>query len=58
MLPLRSGSSTSETDPTLAEHPQLSTCVLVVVGASLVCTALAGWLCSLREFHVKTPEKE
>jgi ABC-2 type transport system permease protein len=48
----------TESDPSLAEHPQLSTCVLIVVSASLVCTAFAGWLCSLREFHVKTPEKE
>lgn len=48
----------SETDPTLAEHPQLSTCVLVILGVSVACTAFAGWLCSLREFHVKTPEKE
>jgi ABC-2 type transport system permease protein len=48
----------TETDPTLAEHPQLSTCVLIVVGASLVCIAFAAWLCSNREFHVKTPEKE
>jgi ABC-2 type transport system permease protein len=48
----------TETDPTLAEHPQLVTCVLIVVSASLVCTAFAGWLCSTREFHVKTPEKE
>ena len=48
----------TETDPTLAEHPQLSTCVLILASASLVCTAFAGWLCSLREFHVKTPEKE
>jgi ABC-2 type transport system permease protein len=48
----------TETDPTLAEHPQLSTCVLIVVSTSLVCTAFASWLCSIREFHVKTPEKE
>jgi ABC-2 type transport system permease protein len=48
----------TETDPTLAEHPQFSTCVLIVLGVSLVCTVFAGWLCSLREFHVKTPEKE
>jgi ABC-2 type transport system permease protein len=47
-----------ETDPTLAEHPQLSTCILVLVSASVVCTILASWLCSRREFHVKTPEKE
>jgi ABC-2 type transport system permease protein len=47
-----------ETDPTLSEHPQLSTNILVLVGASVVSTALAAWLCSRREFHVKTPEKE
>jgi ABC-2 type transport system permease protein len=48
----------TETDPTLAEHPQLSTCVLILLCVSVVCTALAGSLCSRREFHVKTPEKE
>jgi ABC-2 type transport system permease protein len=47
-----------ETDPTLSEHPQLATNILVLVGASVVCTAFAAWLCSRREFHVKTPEKE
>jgi ABC-2 type transport system permease protein len=45
-------------DPTLAEHPQISTCVLILIGASLVCTVLASWLCSRSEFHVKTPEKQ
>jgi ABC-2 type transport system permease protein len=45
-------------DPTLAEHPQLSTCVLILLGTSLVCTVVAGWLCSQSEFHVKTPEKQ
>jgi ABC-2 type transport system permease protein len=45
-------------DPTLAEHPSISTCVTVLLVASLVCTLLAAWLCSRREFHVKTPEKE
>jgi ABC-2 type transport system permease protein len=45
-------------DPNLLEHPQLSTCVLVLLVASLVCTILAAWLCAQREFHVKTPEKE
>jgi ABC-2 type transport system permease protein len=48
----------TETDPTLAEHPQLSTCIWVLVCTSLVCTALAGRICTSREFHVKTPEKE
>jgi ABC-2 type transport system permease protein len=45
-------------DPTLAEHPSVFTCVAVLLVASLVCTLLAAWLCSRREFHVKTPEKE
>ncbi|MEX0643217.1 MAG: ABC transporter permease subunit [Pirellulales bacterium] len=48
----------TDSDPTLAEHPQFSTCVLVLLGVSLSGTAVAGWLCSRREFHVKTPEKE
>lgn len=45
-------------DPSLAEHPQLSTCVMVLLVANIVFVLLAGWLCSRREFHVKTPEKE
>jgi ABC-2 type transport system permease protein len=45
-------------DPTLAEHPKLSSCVLILLGISLVCTTAAGWLCSQYEFHVKTPEKQ
>jgi ABC-2 type transport system permease protein len=45
-------------DPNLLEHPQLSTCVTVLLVASLVFTLLAAWLCAQREFHVKTPEKE
>ena len=36
----------------------LGTCILVLVIASIVFTALGGWLCSNREFHVKTPETE
>jgi ABC-2 type transport system permease protein len=46
------------TDPALAEHPSVRTCVIVLAGASVVCTLIAAWLCSPREFHVKTPEKE
>jgi ABC-2 type transport system permease protein len=46
------------TDPTLKEHPSVRTCVIVLIGASAVCTLIAAWLCSQREFHVKTPEKE
>jgi ABC-2 type transport system permease protein len=45
-------------DPNLLEHPPSSTCLAVLLIASLVCTALAAWLCTTREFHVKTPEKE
>lgn len=48
----------TRSDPKLAEHPSLSTCVLVLLGASLVCAVVASWLCSQREFHVKTPEKQ
>lgn len=48
----------ADTDPTLAEHPTLSTSMLILIGTSFVCAALAAWLCSQREFHVKTPEKE
>ncbi len=44
-------------DPKLLEHPQLATCVIVLLGASLVCTLLAAFLCSRREFYVKTPEQ-
>ena len=44
-------------DPDLLEHPQLSTCLMVLLIGSLVCTVLAAWLCTQREFHVKTPEK-
>jgi ABC-2 type transport system permease protein len=45
-------------DPTLAEHPKLSTCVLILLGTSMVCMMLGAWLCSQSEFHVKTPEKQ
>jgi ABC-2 type transport system permease protein len=45
-------------DPLLLEHPQVQTCVGVLLGASLACTVLAAILCSRREFHVKTPGKD
>jgi ABC-2 type transport system permease protein len=48
----------TDADASLAEHPQLSTCVSVLIFVSILCVAVAGWLCSQREFHVKTPEKE
>ncbi len=43
-------------DPGLKDHPQLGTCIAILLGASFVFTVIAGWLCSQREFHVKTPE--
>src|SRR5258706_3404652 len=46
-----------EGDPTLSEYPQVGTCVLILLAASFVCSVLAAYLCSRREFHVKTPEK-
>jgi len=45
-------------DPELLEHPELSTCLAVLLIGSLVCTTLAALLCAQREFHVKTPEKD
>ncbi len=48
----------TRTDPHLAEHPQLTTCILIMAIASVICTIIAAWLCSRREFHVKTPEVE
>jgi hypothetical protein len=47
-----------QSDPNLLEHPSMATCIAVLVGGSLICTLLAAWLCSRREFHVKTPESE
>ncbi|MBO0700657.1 MAG: hypothetical protein J2P46_19830, partial [Zavarzinella sp.] len=43
-------------DPSLAEHPPLQTCVLVLTIAGLACAALGALMCARREFHVKTPE--
>jgi ABC-2 type transport system permease protein len=48
----------TDTDPALTEHPTLRTSILILVSTIVFCTALACWLCSQREFHVKTPEKE
>jgi ABC-2 type transport system permease protein len=45
-----------QTDPGLQDHPSLITCLIVLVVASLVCTVLGAYICSRREFHVKTPE--
>ena len=43
-------------DPNLTEHPTLRTCLLVLLVGSFLATALGAYLCSRREFHVKTPE--
>jgi ABC-2 type transport system permease protein len=45
-----------KTDPALLAHPTFGKCLVVLLGASLVCTMLGAYLCSRREFHVKTPE--
>jgi ABC-2 type transport system permease protein len=47
-----------ENDPKLLDHPTTSTCLTVLLVASLVSTIAAAVICSRREFHVKTPEKE
>jgi ABC-2 type transport system permease protein len=43
-------------DPALLEHPQLNTCLIVLLVGSLICAALAGFVISKKEFYVKTPE--
>jgi ABC-2 type transport system permease protein len=43
-------------DPLLLEHPQMGTCLIVMLGASLIFMVWGAYLCSRREFHVKTPE--
>lgn len=45
-------------DPHLVEHSRLLSCVLILSVVSVVCTVIAAGLCSQREFHVKTPEKD
>jgi ABC-2 type transport system permease protein len=44
-------------DPKLLEHPELSTSIMVLAIASLVCVLLAALRVSRKEFYVKTPEK-
>jgi ABC-2 type transport system permease protein len=44
-------------DPNLLEHPTMQTCFIVLLSACVVFTALAAFICTRREFHVKTPEK-
>jgi ABC-2 type transport system permease protein len=40
----------------LTQAPSAETCMLTLLGASLVFTLLGAWLMMRREFHVKTPE--
>jgi ABC-2 type transport system permease protein len=40
----------------LVEHPDLGMCLTVLPLICLFCMALGAYLCSQREFHVKTPE--
>jgi ABC-2 type transport system permease protein len=44
------------TDPHLLEHPSITTCIAVLGLTFFTCAVLAAWLCSRREFHLKTPE--
>ncbi|HEX4793756.1 MAG TPA: ABC transporter permease [Humisphaera sp.] len=44
-------------DPQLLEYPQRMTCILILLAGSLAFTIIAAILCSQKEFHVKTPEK-
>jgi hypothetical protein len=44
------------TDPRLLEHPSITTCVMILGLTFLTCAVAGAWLCSRREFHVKTPE--
>jgi ABC-type transport system involved in multi-copper enzyme maturation permease subunit len=44
------------TDKTLADHPTMGMCLAILLIGSLLCTLLGMYLCSRREFHVKTPE--
>lgn len=45
-------------DPRLIAHPTTGMAIAMLLIASLVCTLIGAWLCSQREFHVKTPEKD
>jgi ABC-2 type transport system permease protein len=45
-------------DPQLLQHPSTAICLTVLLVGSLVCALLAAWLCSQREFYVKTPEAQ
>ncbi len=44
-------------DPHLIQHPTTQTCFIVLFTSCVAFTLLAAFICSRREFHVKTPEK-
>ena len=44
-------------DPGLLDHPQIRTCLIVLLGRQCGLRGAGGVLFSQREFHVKTPEK-
>jgi ABC-2 type transport system permease protein len=46
-----------QNDPKLLTHPQFSTCLAVLLIGSFVCAVVAAYICSRKEFHVKTPEQ-
>ncbi len=46
-----------KSDPGLLAHPQVSTCLTVLLAASLACAVIGAVIFSQREFYVKTPEK-
>jgi ABC-2 type transport system permease protein len=43
-------------DPSLLEHPQVGTCLTVLLATSLITSVMAAVICSQREFRLKTPE--
>ncbi len=44
-------------DPNLKLYPHNWVCVTVLLSTAIFTSALAGWICSNREFYVKTPNK-
>jgi ABC-2 type transport system permease protein len=48
----------TKADPTLAQYPSLRACIMVLLTGIVLFTLIAGLLCSRREFHAKTPEKQ
>jgi hypothetical protein len=45
-------------DPLILPHPANSTAIAILVTATLVSAFAGAWICSRREFTVKTPEGE